>query len=734
MSPKVILFLLLFLPSVSLFAQEICNNGQDDDGDSLVDLNDPDCDCNGVIPLAPSMIPNPSFEDTLCCPSGYDQLACTQGWQSGTNTSSDLFHTCDFFSPTQVGPPTPLPDGDAFVGFINNGTYQEFIGRCLPNELNAGTNYRLKAAVGFGVNLGTAYSGVSPFSFSLYGAPGCVPFPINNAGNGCPTQVSTDWVLLGSVVLTGNAEWVEAIIDFTPAQNIGSIIIGPDCGTASPPAYYFVDNLVLGLTSDFGGVSMTSSGDPCQGTLALTVDPINNPNIQYQWYKDGVALAGEINQSLLVPSGPGGIFQVRVWDGICCDTLQQFIPVGNSVVTVDISGNLEICAGEQSALSGPLGFVTYAWTTPSGNATGAQINASLAGEHILEVTDINGCQVSDTVDFIVNPIPVVQATTQDVRCFGERNGEIQLRSNVGQGPFQYSLDNGAAITTGLFRGLRSGPYAYLVIDAKGCETTGTVNLFQPDLLAIEIDQFQDAACDQNNGAVRLSAMGGTQPYTINWSNDNSNLLERSNLAEGSYGVKLEDANGCVDSIGFDISNDSRPIADFNIPLRDTSAISLSEATIRFENTTQNGFRYQWDFGDGSAVVPSDNPSHTFSMEGIYTITLIAYNRGGDECTDTTSQTIRILDDFHLYFPTAFSPNNDGSNDRYQLKGEGLSQLDCTILDRWGQIVASWTGIDGSWDGTRNGRAVPEGVYTIQVRAITNRGEALERAQSITLIR
>lgn len=734
MSPKVILFLLLFFPSVSLLAQEICDNGLDDDGDSLVDLNDPDCDCSGVIPLAPSMIPNPSFEDTLCCPTGYDQLSCTQSWQSGTTTSSDLFHSCGFANPTQVDAPLPLPAGDAFAGFINNGSYQEFLGTCLPNDLVAGTSYKLKAAVGFGIDVGTAYSGVSPFIFSLYGAPNCVPFPINMAGNGCPTLVSPDWVLLGSVTITGNEEWVEAIIDFTPTQNIGSIIIGPDCGLISPPAYYFVDNLILGLSSDFGGVSMSRSGDPCQGTLSLTADPINNPNIQYQWYKDGVALLGESSPSILVPSGPGGMFQLRVWDGLCCDTIQEFIPIGNGLVQVDISGQLEICDGEQTALSGPVGFVTYAWTTPTGNAFGAQINANAAGQHILVAVDINGCQVSDTVDLIVNATPIVQATTEDVRCFGERNGSIQLTTTASPTPVQYSLDNGSSITTGLFRGLIAGPYIYLVIDAKGCETVGTINIFEPNPLSIEIDQIQDAACDLANGLVRLSANGGTEPYVISWAPDNSNLLERNDLAEGSYGVKIVDGNACQDSISFQLTNDTRPIADFVIPIRDASAIALSEANISFQNTTQNGFQYTWNFGDGSATVGSVNPTHTFTQAGIYPITLVAYNRSGDFCTDTTMQTIRILDDFHLYFPTAFTPNNDGSNDLYQLKGEGISQLDCTILDRWGQVVVIWSGIDGSWDGTRNGRAVPEGVYSIQVRAITNRGEALERGQTITLIR
>ena len=44
-------------------SQEICDNGIDDDGDGLIDLNDPDCECNGfgTPQTIPSLIPNPSF-------------------------------------------------------------------------------------------------------------------------------------------------------------------------------------------------------------------------------------------------------------------------------------------------------------------------------------------------------------------------------------------------------------------------------------------------------------------------------------------------------------------------------------------------------------------------------------------------------------------------------------------------------------------------------------------------
>ena len=46
---------------------EICDNAIDDDLDGLIDLNDPDCDCQIIEPV--SLIPNPSFEDYTCCPN-----------------------------------------------------------------------------------------------------------------------------------------------------------------------------------------------------------------------------------------------------------------------------------------------------------------------------------------------------------------------------------------------------------------------------------------------------------------------------------------------------------------------------------------------------------------------------------------------------------------------------------------------------------------------------------------
>ena len=72
-----VLLLLAFLYPFALSAQEICNNGIDDDGDGLIDLNDPDCPCSTLITPdnIASYIRNPSFEERGCCPFGFVSIA-----------------------------------------------------------------------------------------------------------------------------------------------------------------------------------------------------------------------------------------------------------------------------------------------------------------------------------------------------------------------------------------------------------------------------------------------------------------------------------------------------------------------------------------------------------------------------------------------------------------------------------------------------------------------------------
>src|ERR1041385_4168044 len=137
-----LLFALLAFTAVQ--SQEICNNGIDDDGDGLIDLNDTvDCHC-GQASIA-SLIPNPSFDTMNCCPSTYSQMSCASSWVQASSATSDYMNTCGLvFQAATAAGLVPFPNGNGIVGTIFSPGWQEYVGACLNSPMIAGTQYTIQ--------------------------------------------------------------------------------------------------------------------------------------------------------------------------------------------------------------------------------------------------------------------------------------------------------------------------------------------------------------------------------------------------------------------------------------------------------------------------------------------------------------------------------------------------------------------------------------------------------------
>jgi gliding motility-associated-like protein len=107
---------------------------------------------------------------------------------------------------------------------------------------------------------------------------------------------------------------------------------------------------------------------------------------------------------------------------------------------------------------------------------------------------------------------------------------------------------------------------------------------------------------------------------------------------------------------------------------------------------------QWQSG-------ATTPSITVRQPGLYSITATNY------CGSRFAAVELVRGVCKLYVPTAFSPNGDGVNDIFLPGfGEGISQYEMQVYNRWGQKVFTSTDRNKGWDGRFNGRMVP-GVYT-----------------------
>ena len=346
---RCLLFLLVIfvIPSSLIGQSEICDNGIDDDNDSLIDLNDSDCICEVV--EAVSLIPNPSFEDMNCCPSDRSQLDCATDWIQASEPTTDFIHTCNWPGWDDFPPPRPFPDGDGIMGFRdgrvrrNSGDaepfWKEYAGACLLSPLLADSTYRFQFDVGF-----VDPDKSPPIDITFFGTTDCdnLPFGVGDETFGCPTN-SPDWKELAYTRVSGgvSSKWIRTSLEIIPDEDIYAIAIGPNCLPVSSPIsiYYFFDNLLL-ADLQFFNLQIAEVEHPCNENFVLEV-PFN-AEFEYQWYLFGEALIGETFSKLQNNYGAGE-YQVRILDGTSCRVSSSFEYV---IPSFESSPAVSICEGD----------------------------------------------------------------------------------------------------------------------------------------------------------------------------------------------------------------------------------------------------------------------------------------------------------------------------------------------------------------------------------------------------
>ncbi len=409
---------LLSFATIHSLMMEDCSNALDDDDDGLIDLNDPDCICEILSPE--SLIPNPSFEESTCCPVQRSMLNCAVGWVQASEPTTDLIHPCGWTGWNGHFPPTPFPDGEAIMGFANGRVgggfaeynWKEYAGACLTGPLKANTEYRFEFYIGF------TNETLSPtLDITFFGTTDCdnIPFGSGNPDLGCPTN-GPNWKELGAqnVGGGGGSAWVKTEITITPEEDIQAIAIGPPCESsdANTTNYYFFDNLVLADLRSFE-FQISEVNHPCATDFTLSVP--QEENISYQWYKNGIALIGE-TASLLSQIYGEGEYQVRtISDGSCLLTEAYVyrIPI------IETMTSIRLCHDE---------LLQFGPTT-----------ISASGKYIETLKNSNNCD--SIVDLTVTVLPELMDTVVAKIFEGETFEGVDQNKFDAAGTYDVSLMN-----------------------------------------------------------------------------------------------------------------------------------------------------------------------------------------------------------------------------------------------------------------------------------------------------
>lgn len=117
-----------------------------------------------------------------------------------------------------------------------------------------------------------------------------------------------------------------------------------------------------------------------------------------------------------------------------------------------------------------------------------------------------------------------------------------------------------------------------------------------------------------------------------------------------------------------------------------------------------------------------------------TITYIVSYKEQGGCRTTDTVTVFVNFNEAVGVPSAFSPNGDGRNDVLRVLGQGITQMNFKVFNRYGQLVFESTEQSQGWDGTQNGRPLNPGnfVWVLDVRFAEGVQERL--TGDVTLVR
>lgn len=662
---KLLLVFGILISASSLYSQEICNNGIDDDADGDIDMNDADCACSGIgsgSSSVTSLIPNPSFEDYTCCPNGVSDLPCAVSWQQASNATSDYFNTCGYTGIFN-SPNLPLPGGGAgYGGFYSNSNWEENIGACLNSPMTAGVDYQM--------DLNLAWStGSTTLTLSIYGTPNCGDLPWNTST--CAPG-SGGWMLLGTTTVNfaANQSWQQVSVNFTPPVDIAAVSIGGPCGGQQAGSnYYFLDELTLATEAAFQGGAIVETGGWCSNDLDLEAD-IDTIGGAWQWYDAGIAIPGETGQNLNgMTYGPGDYTAVYTLNGDCQSADHTITIPAAPVADFNFTNQCEgtpLPFTDASTIAAPEVITAWDWDFGDGNTSNAQDPSNSyanPGTYTVSLTstDGNGCQNTSTQDVTVFP-----NTTSDFEfliggvssnagltggCIGDDVSFVNSSSVAAPSTITtWAWDFGDGTTSALENPpnktyAAAGNYNITLTTTSdnGCPNTVIIPIAisAPPVVAFTVvDDCEDITADFTDNSV--AASGVIDQWAWDFGDGNTSTDQNpSNLyaAAGAYTIDLTVTTdeGCSASIQGNTTRFGLPTADFTvadvchnqqITVQETSNITAPDVISNFD----------WALGDGNTGAGA-TANHTYGSSGTFDITLTTTSNNG--CTDDITHPVTI---------------------------------------------------------------------------------------------
>ncbi|MBL4706861.1 MAG: gliding motility-associated C-terminal domain-containing protein [Flavobacteriales bacterium] len=333
-----------------------------------------------------------------------------------------------------------------------------------------------------------------------------------------------------------------------------------------------------------------------------------------------------------------------------CTATDDVIVNVNPAPVTDAGADQDLCINSSTMIggspTGPTG-ATYAWdnagTLSSTIIANPIANPTITTTYTVTVTDVIGCTNTDAITITVNPLPIVDAGSDQAICIGD-NTPIG-GAPTGPAGSMYVWDNSGSLTSTVIANPTANPtvtttYSVTVTDVNGCINTDQVVVTVNPLPNV------DAGIDQticNTGSVTIGGMPTSSTIGVTYAWDNGASLSSTSIDNPvanpsittTYTVTVtEIATGCFDTDQVVVTVNPLPIVDAGL---DISICINGSTPIGGAPTGPAGSSYLWDNAGSLTSTTVANPTANPTTTTTYSVTVT----DGNGCTDIDQMTVTV---------------------------------------------------------------------------------------------
>jgi gliding motility-associated-like protein len=474
-----------------------------------------------------------------------------------------------------------------------------------------------------------------------------------------------------------------------------------------------------------------------------------NPNLGYTYtWTPSATLDDDTSPNPTATTDVTTIYTVSILDAPTgCINTQEVLLIVNPLPTVP-NDSVDVCRniGEGLSPNADPAF-EYIWspttylddTTAANPIVTPDVNGDLM--YIVTITNpLTQCNNIDTVHVFIPEDIIVETSDDEVSCETELN--VSATSNFGE-TYEWftdptltnSIGTGDMIDINLSLGETSTFYV-LTTDEYGCTDTDEVTLASQ---AVNVDvPPQVTICEGNEFSIEASNLNSGDDITYIWTPDEY-IVDGTGTSNPTFVINeddiltliVENQYGCSDTLLIPVEVLENELNIF--ATADPDSIYPGESS-QLEVTPQNNYTYQWTMGDLLDDETIYNPLATPPE----TTTFDVFVEDDLGCKDTASVTVFLKTFFcdapYIFIPNAFTPDNDGMNDIFYVRGNAVDELFMAVYNRWGEKVFETNDLNTGWNGIYKGKELAPDVYGYYLQLKCLNGDEYFTKGNVTLIR